>query len=450
MTTSELLGKYARPVPRYTSYPTAPHFSATVDAAAYAQWLKAVPADVPLSLYLHVPFCDTLCWFCGCHTKVVNRYRPVAAYLEALLAEVELVADKLGGRRPVAHIHFGGGSPTILAVQDFGRLMTRLRARFAVRSDAEIAIEVDPRGMTEGHVAALAAAGVTRVSIGVQDLDPEVQRAINREQPMAVTEAVVGWLRAHGIAAINLDLMYGLPHQTTEGVARTAARIAALEPGRVALFGYAHVPWMKKHQALIDEAALPGDAARAAQADAAAKVFRDAGYVAIGFDHFARRDDALALALKAGRLRRNFQGYTADAAEVLIGLGASAIGSLPQGYVQNTAAINDYTKAVRAGALPIARGVALTDQDRLRRAVIERILCDLAVDLDAEAARFGAVPGHFRAERPALEALARDGLIELGDASLRVTERGRPFLRIIAAVFDAYLGRGVARHSKAV
>jgi oxygen-independent coproporphyrinogen-3 oxidase len=447
---SELLSKYARPVPRYTSYPTAPHFSAAVDAAIYAGWLKAVPADQPLSLYLHVPFCDTLCWFCGCHTKVVNRYRPVAAYLKALLAEVDLVAERLGGKRPVAHIHFGGGSPTILSEEDFGRLMARLRARFAVRADAGIAIEVDPRGLTEDHVAALAAAGVTRVSIGVQDLDPAVQRAINRDQPMAVTEAAVGWFRKHGITAINLDLMYGLPHQTTEGVARTAARIAALKPGRVALFGYAHVPWMKKHQALIDEAALPGDAARAAQADAAAKVFRDAGYVAIGFDHFARAHDALAVALKAGRLRRNFQGYTADDAETLIGLGASAIGALPQGYVQNTAAINEYTKAVTAGALPIARGVALTQEDRLRRAVIERILCDLAVDLDAEAARFGVARGHFRAERPALEALAQDGLIEIGDSGLRVTERGRPFLRVIAAAFDAYLGRGAARHSKAV
>ena len=300
----ELLAKYDRPVPRYTSYPTAPHFHAGIGPAACRDWLAEVPAGLPLSIYLHVPFCQELCWYCGCHTTIARRYRSIAEYLELLLGELELVANALGGRRPVAHVHLGGGTPTMLSPDDLRRLGERLRERFAITADAEVAVEIDPRPLAPATVEALAAIGVTRASLGLQDVNPEVQRAINRWQPFEVTKRAVSWLREAGIRGINLDLIYGLPHQTVGRVLRSV------------------------------EAALPGPMERAAQLEVAAARLRGAGYVAIGLDHFALPDDSLALALREGRLRRNFQGYTTDTAPVLIGLGASAIGSLPQGYVQ--------------------------------------------------------------------------------------------------------------------
>jgi oxygen-independent coproporphyrinogen-3 oxidase len=445
---ADLIARHAAPVPRYTSYPTAAQFGPAVDADRYDRWLPAVPAAASLSLYLHVPFCDTLCWFCGCHTRVVNRHGPVARYLTALLAELELVADRLAGDHRVTHLHLGGGSPTMLSPAELARLGARLRDRFAVADDAEIGVEIDPRGLSEDTVAALAAFGVNRASIGVQDFDPRVQGAINRLQGFAETERVVRLLRAHGIERLNVDLIYGLPHQTEAGVEATARAVLDLAPDRIALFGYAHVPWMKPHQKLIDEAALPGARARFRQARRAAEVFEAAWLEPIGLDHFARPDDPLAQAAHAGRLRRNFQGYTTDAAEALIGLGASAIGALPDGYVQNTADVATYLKTVADGRLATARGVALDADDRLRRNVIERLMCDLRVDLDAVAARHGVAAARFDAELRALAALRADGLVATDGRVVSVTEAGRPFLRVVAAAFDRYLGGG--RHSIAV
>lgn len=453
--TIELARKYDINVPRYTSYPTAPHFHAEIAADHYRHWLAQLTADEPLSLYLHIPFCDEMCWFCGCYTKIVQRYEPVRDYLNTLEREIDLVAAALPGRFGLRHLHWGGGSPTMVRAEDWQRLSAHIRRHFDLTADAELAVELDPRDATEAYVAVLAAAGVNRASIGVQDFDPTVQRAINRLQPFEVVERVCGWLRRHGIERINLDLMYGLPHQTVELVLRMVDQAVALEPSRVALFGYAHVPWMKAHQKLIDTTVLPSTEERWQQLTQAASRLRQHGFVAVGLDHFARPDDGLARALASGRLSRNFQGYTTDDAPVLIGLGASAIGALPGGYVQNVSPLKDYARAVAAGTLPIARGRALTTDDRLRRHIIQALMCQLGVDLDAalRAVQPDAPPSDipsFAAELIRLQAYADDGLLTIEDHRLTITEAGRPFVRLIAAVFDTYLAPQNARHSRAV
>ena len=448
--TPELAAKYATAVPRYTSYPTAPHFSPAVDDAHYRRWLTATDPDAPLSLYLHIPFCDALCWFCGCHTRIVNRYGPIAGYLAVLGEEIDLVAEALGARRAVSHIHFGGGSPNIVAPDDFRSLMDRLRRRFALAPGAEIAVEIDPRGMTGECVDALARAGVTRASLGVQDFDATVQRAINRIQTFDETAEVVRMLRRAGIGEINIDLIYGLPFQTRAGIIETVEKVLLLEPQRVAVFGYAHLPGIKRHQRLIDEAALPDTAERWRQSAAAAARLKAAGYIAVGLDHFARADDAMARALGAGRLRRNFQGYTTDAAPALIGLGASAIGSLAEGYVQNAVAIEAYREAIGERRFAIERGLALDDDDRLRRDIIERLMCDLAVDLGAVCGKWRASPDDFAGEFAALRPMEDDGLVRITGRRIRVTEEGRPLVRAVCAVFDRYLETQGQRHSQAV
>ena len=445
-----LLAKYGGPVPRYTSYPTSPHFTEAVGPEFMQGWLAALPERLPLSLYLHVPFCDTLCWFCGCHTKVVARYEPVATYLELLLAEIDLVARRLEGRRPVLHVHMGGGSPTVLTPEDHARLTAALNAAFDLQPGAEIAIEIDPRGLRQSQVETLAACGTPRASLGVQDHDPRVQQAINRIQPFETTAAAVEMLRAAGIEALNLDLRYSLPYQTEAGLRRTVSECLSLAPNRIALFGYAHVPGLKAHQRLIPEEALPGPAERWAQAEAAAEVLTEAGYRWIGLDHFARPDDPLALALGEGRLKRNFQGYTADAAPALIGFGASAISALPQGYAQNQVPVHAYAAAVRADRLATARGFILDRDDRLRRAVIERLMCDLRVDLEALSAEHGLDGGHLSPELARLAPFERDRLVERRGSEIRVTESGRALVRSVAGVFDRYLPNSVARHSQAV
>lgn len=447
---TDLIERYDLRVPRYTSYPTAPHFGPRVDAGRYEAWLGALAPETPLSLYAHVAYCAEMCWFCGCHTKATKKYAPVADYLDALLDEVALVASKLPARMGVAHIHFGGGSPTVLTPADFTRMVGTLRAHFDLLPGAEIAVELDPRTADEDYVIAMAKAGVTRASIGVQDFNAKVQAAINRIQPFAVTERVIGWLRAQGIAAINMDLCYGLPHQTVESVIETVDRAAELRPARIALFGYAHVPWMKTHQRLIAEEALPDMAERWRQYEAASARLQALGYVAIGLDHFALPDDALVVARRKGGLHRNFQGYTTDSAPALIGFGASAIGSLPQGYVANEIAIDRYKMLVREGRLPIARGIEITAEDKLRRAVIERLMCDMEVDLDEVAADYGACGDRFNAEIASLAALEADGIVRREGHRLTVTEEGKPLVRAVCAAFDRYLNAGEARHSKAV
>ncbi|MCF4126527.1 oxygen-independent coproporphyrinogen III oxidase [Methylobacterium sp. SyP6R] len=435
-------------VPRYTSYPTAPHFTAEVGPEQVGDWLAGIGAGEAVSAYIHVPFCAELCLYCGCHTRVARRYAPVEAYVADLEREIDLVARRFAGRPVLRHLHWGGGTPTMLRGSDMRRLMARLRGAFTVAPDAEIAVEIDPRTLTPADVETLAAIGVTRASLGVQSLDPEVQRAIRRLQSVEETARAVAWLRFSGIEAVNVDLMIGLPHQSVENVLATVNHAVALEPDRVALFGYGHVPWMKPHQRALPEAALPGPRERHAQFEAAAARLVRAGYVRIGLDHFARADDPLALAMAGGALRRNFQGYTADAADTLVGFGASSISSLPGGLAQNIADIAAYGDAVRQGRLATARGLVPTPEDRLRRDVIERLMCDLAVDLDAICARHGVVPETaFATELDTLAELVRLGVVRRAGNRIAVPEEMRSLVRSASAVFDARLAGGAGRYS---
>ncbi len=447
---ANLLPYLDRKIPRYTSYPTAVQFKPDVNAARYDAWLAELPADQPLSIYLHVPFCAELCLYCGCHTTVARRYGPVAAYVDLLEREIALVARRLGKRHRAVHVHWGGGTPTMLSPADFERVMDALRGIVAFPADCEMAIEIDPRTLKRELVPVMAHAGITRASLGVQDFEERVQRAVARIQSYEQTARVADWLREAGIDNLNLDLMYGLPYQTTESVAATVRRALKLEPDRVALFGYAHVPWMKRHQSLLPEHALPGTLDRLAQCRAAADTLLEAGYQPIGLDHFARHDDLLVRRQREKRLHRNFQGYTTDEATALIGFGTSAIGSLPQGYVQNASNTVAYRDAILSGRLATARGVALTDDDRLRREIIERLMCDLKVDLAEVAATRARRVDEFATELANLAPLAEHGLVHRSGTTITVPEHARPFVRSVCTVFDAYMGCGETRYSRAV
>lgn len=446
----ELVERHTKPVPRYTSYPTAPHFHAGIDNTTYWAWLEQLAPNAALSLYIHIPYCDRLCWFCGCHTKQVKRYDPITTYLRALHAEIRAVADRLEGRGRVVALHLGGGSPSMLTPADFQLLNDLLRERFTFAEDAEISIEIDPNDMDAARYDALAAIGITRASLGVQDFDHKVQAAINRLQTFEQTKEVVDAMRVRGVRSVNLDVLYGLPHQTIATVLDTIEKVLLLAPDRLALFGYAHVPWMKTHQRMIDEAALPSVQSRFEQARAAAVRIAAAGYDAIGIDHFARPDDRLAKAAREGLLRRNFQGYTCDAPDALLGFGASAIGQLPQGYIQNTVATAEYQRQTTSNGTAIARGIELTGDDRVRAYVIERLMCDFSVSRKKLQELFGPAAAAVLEEMHLAVAHDADGLTEIRDDTFHIREEGRPFVRSIAAAFDKYLAVGGARYSLAV
>jgi oxygen-independent coproporphyrinogen III oxidase len=437
-------------VPRYTSYPTAAQFGPDTDEAAYRRWLAELGPDQPLSLYVHVPYCRALCWYCGCHMSVLNDDSRIARYARRLEKEASLLAQAAPGRGRVRHLHFGGGTPTILAPEDFEALVAHLRALFAFEKDAEIAVEIDPRTLRPEMAAALARAGVNRVSLGVQDVDPKVQALVNRVQPIERVEATIALLRSVGITRMNVDIMYGLPAQTTEHVRRTVAAMLALPVERAAVFGYAHVPWFKKHQSAIDASLLPGAAERLAQAQAAAEAFAEAGWQAVGFDHYARPEDPMAKAAREGRLNRNFQGYTTDEAEILLGLGASAIGSLPQGYVQNEPHLLKWAEAVDAGRLAVVRGAPVTSEDALHRGVIMELMSRFEVDLAQRAREHGFPEDHFDEALATLAPLEADGLCRIARRRLQVTPQARFFVRNVAARLDRYWRPSPGRHSLAV
>ncbi len=444
----EDLLRYDRRVPRYTSYPTAADFTSDVDAACYRRWLDALPRDATLSLYLHIPFCSSLCWFCGCHTAVARHYGPVAAYLELVAREIDMLAEAVTGR--VTHLHWGGGTPTILRPDDIRRLTERLRARFTFDPEAEFAVEIDPRTITRETVVALAETGVGRASLGVQDFDPKVQRAVNRIQPFDLTARVVRWLRDAGIDALNIDLLYGLPRQTVAGLTDTVDKTLELKPHRIALFGYAHVPWMKSHQRLIDEKRLPDARGRLRLFTAASARLVEHGYVAIGLDHFALPTDPIAIAAREGRLHRNFQGYTTERVSALLGLGTSAIGTLPHGYVQNAARTPDYRARITAGEFAIVRGVESSDDDRLRRDIIERLMCDLDVDLAAACRTYGCSPTRFAREIESLAPMVNSGILRIDGNRVSVSPDARAILRVVCAAFDRHLPPEAQRHAPAI
>ncbi|WP_417449231.1 oxygen-independent coproporphyrinogen III oxidase [Kordiimonas sp.] len=444
----EALLNFNRQVPRYTSYPTAPHFSASVTPDTYTSWLMDLKDGASLSLYVHIPYCRQICWYCGCFTKATRQYAPVTSYVDTLIEEMQLVRERLSGGQSVGHIHFGGGSPSMLSPEDFTRIMTTVRQLYVPEQDAEIAVELDPREVTEAKVAAYAKAGVTRVSLGVQDFHDHVQKAIGRRQPFHVIYDTVQLLKAYGIEDINMDLLYGLPHQTTADVQENVDFAAALGPSRIALFGYAHVPWMKKHMRLIDEDALPNGDVRLTQFEVAAKRLKARGYQAIGLDHFVRPTDTMAVALADGTLKRNFQGYTTDKADALIGFGVSAISALPQGYVQNTLVAADYEAAVAGNIAPVIKGRELTNEDRIRRAAIEELMCYFELDLELFTASHGKPRDYLDDVLPALYELAADGLITLKGRHITVPEQARQAVRLACAAFDAYLQPDTARHAQ--
>jgi len=443
--------KYAKVnVPRYTSYPTAPHFSTHFPAGHYREWLGRLDPREPISLYLHVPFCKQQCWYCGCNMKLAARYSPVATYVQNLLCEIDLIADALPSRMPVSHLHFGGGTPTVLEPDDLAAVMARLRERFELKADAEIAIESDPRTLADAMIRQIGALGFNRASFGVQEFDPKVQAAINRIQPPDMVERAISGLRAAGVPNVNFDLIYGLPHQTAAALCHTVEQCAAMKPDRVALFGYAHLPSIAKNQRMIADDSLPAGPERAEQAKAAAATLVANGYVQIGIDHFALAHDSLAVAAAEGHLHRNFQGYTSDAARTLIGIGATSIGRTPQGYVQNASETGAWSRAVAAGKLPVARGHALTEQDQLRAEVIERIMCDGSVDLAAAGRGLGFAGDWYAQETPDLLQMQQDGLLTFEGGKLTLAAEGLPLARVVASVFDTYLRDSTARHSVAV
>jgi oxygen-independent coproporphyrinogen-3 oxidase len=440
----------SRNVPRYTSYPTAPHFSKAIGSNEYANWLSALPAKVPVSLYLHVPYCRELCWYCGCNMKLAKKDAPVAQYAQTLNQEIRLLAGHLPDRMAISHLHWGGGTPTALVPDDLERAMQAVRANFNITADVELAIESDPRTLTDEMIQRIGQLGFTRASFGVQEFDPKVQKAINRIQPPDMVRHSVDGLRAAGVAGINFDLIYGLPHQTVDTLLETIRLCVEMQPDRIALFGYAHVPWMAKKQRLIDEAALPGGEERLLQSQAAAVALIEAGYVAIGLDHFALPTDSMAKAAKAGSLRRNFQGYTTDRAETMLGVGSTSIGRTPWGYVQNLTETGAWSRAIDAGVLPVAKGVALSKDDNLRGYVIERLMCNGKVDLDAVALHVGVSQDWYDLHEPELAILEADGLIKRRAGRISMTKKGAPVVRVVAAVFDAYLVANTARHAVAV
>lgn len=446
----KLLEKYSGAVPRYTSYPTAPHFHEGVSCGIYAQWLGKLGDSDNLSLYLHIPYCDRLCWFCACHTKHTLKYEPIASYLTSLKLEIAAVGQRISRDARVTAVHFGGGSPTMLKPEDMIDLMDCLRAAFNFAENAEISVEMDPNDLDEPRYDALAAIGMTRASLGVQDFDPKVQKTINRIQTFEQTRSVVEAVRARGVRSVNCDILYGLPYQSLDTLAETVRSIISLDPDRIALFGYAHVPWMKKHQTMIPDEALPDIVERYRQMTLAGDMLVAAGYVVIGIDHFAKPVDSLAVACSKGDLKRNFQGYTDDCATALIGLGASSIGKLPQGYVQNMPATGEYQRMAETDGLCVVRGIELSDDDRVRAWVIERIMCDFAFDFAELEREFGRDPSGIIAEAKLFAAQNSDGIAQIKGQVFSLTEAGKPFARTVAAVFDSYLSTGKGRHSVAV
>lgn len=427
-----------RPAPRYTSYPTALEFSDAVGGEAQAEALAAVPDGAPVSLYLHIPYCRDICWYCGCNTGAIGRPERLHLYVDALEAEMATVAPLLRGR--VERVHFGGGSPNALPPALFARVCASTARHFkmAGRESVEWAAELDPRLLDANYAETLAASGIDRVSLGVQCFSPEIQEQIGRIQPFDMVARRVGELRGAGIRHINLDLMYGLPGQGLDDIDDTVTRALSLHPDRIAMFGYAHLPSLLPRQRMIASLILPDAEQRFVQSALAHDLLVEAGYQAIGFDHFALPDDSLALAAREGRLRRNFQGFTDDQADILVGLGASAISQFPGLIVQNEKHVGAWRMRAGNGLLPGVKGVVRSAADRMRGLAIERLLCDGAVDLAAIAALHGRALAEFDQSVAMLADLAAQGLVTIDGARIAITPDGRPYARLAANAFDAY------------
>jgi oxygen-independent coproporphyrinogen III oxidase len=440
-----LLKKYDKPGPRYTSYPTAPLFQPTFTPGDFADEIQATNAPgttADLSLYYHFPFCDTLCYFCGCTMLVTRDRNRIDEYLRYLKKEMSLVAPHIAAGRKATQLHWGGGTPTHLSPDQITDIASAIRNSFAIAPDAECSVEIDPRELDRAHLEALSAAGFNRMSMGVQDFEPDVQAAVNRIQPESVSRQVYDWARELGFSSINIDLMYGLPHQTLTSFERTIRGVLTYRPDRIAVFNYAHIPWLKPHQKLIQQADLPTPEAKLDILKMTIELLTSSGYEYIGMDHFARPDDELARAREARTLYRNFQGYSTKAGADLYGFGMSSISHFTNIYAQNLKTLSEYYKALDAGTLATHVGYRMTADDHLRKYVIMRLMCDLELDIPAVEQRFGIVfDEYFAAARTALVPLEEDGLIETSPGRITVVGPGRLLLRNIAMCFDAYLER---------
>jgi oxygen-independent coproporphyrinogen-3 oxidase len=439
----DLLKKYDRPGPRYTSYPTAPYFHAGIDADFYLERVRednAKRKDEALSLYFHLPFCDTLCYFCGCTMLVTRNRDRIEEYITYLDREMALMRPHLHDQRKVVQLHWGGGTPTHLSPDQIRRLGDAIHRHFTFAGEAEIGVEIDPRELTREHMQALREVGFNRCSMGVQDFDPLVQKTVNRIQPENITRDAVNWARELGFTSLNLDLMYGLPHQSTDMFAKTLAAIIALDPDRLAVFNYAHLPDLIKHQRVLKDDWLPGPEAKLALLKQAIESLTAAGYRYIGMDHFAKPEDELSLALASGSLYRNFQGYSTHAGINVLSFGMSSISQLSNLYAQNEKELKHYYAAIDAGRLPIMRGIELTSEDVLRRDVITEIMCNFVLTKAAINQRYGIdFDTHFAEALAEMTSFTDDGLVELYDDRLVITEAGRLLIRNIAMNFDAYL-----------
>lgn len=439
---------YDKPVPRYTSYPTAAQFDRSVGALEHEAWLRGLNRS-SAAIYLHVPFCQRLCWYCACHTVAMRHEGTLEGYAHALETELERVA-RAAPELVVGSVQWGGGTPSQLGP---GRLLSvgrRLAGLFDRETGAEVSMEVDPRFCSDELVEAMATLGVNRASLGVQDFDIGVQQAINRLQSPEVTAAALERLRGAGIRRCNIDLVYGLPGQTPETLLRTIDQAIALQPDRFAIFAYAHVPWMKPRQRLIDTETLPDAATRAVMADLISGRLTGAGYVKIGLDHYARPDDRLAVAAASGRLRRNFQGYVAEESPWVVGIGASAISCLPQGYSQNAVETAAYTARIGEAGFATVRGVPLDADDRLRAEIISRLMCGYDVDLAQVSKCHGVALETFLESVPGLQSLESDGLVAMDGPRLGLTPRGKPLVRSVCAAFDRHYTGAEGRHARGI
>lgn len=449
-----LVRKYDISAPRYTSYPTALEFREFASPAPLLEHLDRSNADasLPLSLYYHLPFCETLCWFCGCNTVITLNHKSSDHYLDYLEKEVALFAPRVHPGRRVVQLHYGGGTPTFFQAPQLARLAALTRRYFQFAPDAELSVEIDPRRLSRDQVVALRESGFTRASLGVQDFNPRVQEAVHRIQPRAITEQAIDWLRAEGFTSINLDLIYGLPYQTVDTFRDTLAQVLELNPDRLAVFSYAHVPWMKPAQKILErESALPPPEAKLAMLKLITETLTASGYVYIGMDHFAREADELTVAQRARTLQRNFQGYSTRAGAEILSFGISAISQTPLSYRQNHRSLAPYYAALDRNEVPVTRGVELTAEDHRRREIIMRVMCHLQLDYAALSREFGCdFPAVYADELARLSPLAEDGLLEFTPGGLSVTNLGRLFLRNIAACFDAYLTTDSKRHSRTI
>jgi oxygen-independent coproporphyrinogen III oxidase len=440
---TDLLRKYGGAGPRYTSYPTADRFVEAFDADAHRHWLgqRNIGGLIrPLGLYVHVPFCDTLCFYCACNKIATRDHERAVKYVGYLQREIRMIADALGEDRRIVKMHWGGGTPTFLGDAESARLMQTIRTTFDLDPAGEYAIEIDPRKVDAQRIVYLGALGFNRISVGVQDFNPEVQRAVNRVQSLAQTREVIDAARSCGFKSVNLDLIYGLPKQTVAGFAQTLERVIECDPDRVALYSYAHLPKAFQPQRRIKEADLPAPGVKLELMTSAIQRLGAAGYVYIGMDHFAKPTDDLAIAQRKGRLTRDFQGYSTGGDCDLAAFGTSAISKIGPTYAQNVKTLDDYYGAIDQGRIPVMRGIELTADDLARRAVIQALACHFQLSKESiEIAHLIEFDRYFAAEMKELRKLEDDGLVEIEDDWIHVTARGRLLVRCVCMVFDKYL-----------